>query len=32
VTEPTAGGKTLQPMLEGHLNDFLDAGDWYARV
>ena len=22
---------TLQPVLEGHLGDFVDAGDWYGR-
>ena len=23
--------RTLQPVLEGHLCDFVDTGDWYAR-
>jgi HEAT repeat protein len=25
------GDKTLQPVLEGHLEAFVNAGDWYAR-
>lgn len=26
-----ASDESLQPVLEGHLGNFVDAGDWYAR-